>query len=130
MPADPSWWWACGVQLLALPGSLSSVLPSLFWLPLGGLGYGFGRLAHPWFGLHCFFLGLIADLLGVALASARLRASRWAVLGAGLGLLLCLVGLLPALPCGGPLLGALFGPWLGATLVETLTASQPPLALG
>ncbi|KZR74494.1 DUF456 domain-containing protein [Prochlorococcus marinus] len=135
MPADPIWWWAVGVQLLALPGALFPVLPSLLWLPLGAglwvwhVGWSAGWLS---LGLACivFFLGLIADLLAVALASARLRASRWAVLGAGLGLLLGLVGLLPALPFGGPLLGALFGPWLGAALVETLTASQPPLALG
>ncbi|HGY5554521.1 MAG TPA: hypothetical protein ACN46L_02765 [Prochlorococcus sp.] len=35
MPSDPILWWAFGVQLLALPGALLPVLPSLLWLPLG-----------------------------------------------------------------------------------------------
>jgi uncharacterized protein len=47
--------------------------------------------------------------------------------GAGLGLLVGLLGLLPALPVGGPLLGALLGPLLGASLGELLTA---PTSLG
>jgi uncharacterized protein YqgC (DUF456 family) len=38
-----------------------------------------------------------------------------------------LVGLLPALPVGGPLLGAVLGPLLGASLGELLTA---PTSLG
>ena len=135
MPSDPIWWLAVVVQLLALPGSLLPVLPSLLWLPIGaGLWVWHVGWIAGWpcllMAVIVFVLGLIADLLAVALASARLQASRWAALGAGLGLLLGLVGLLPALPFGGPLLGALFGPWLGAALVETLAASRPPLALG
>ena len=47
-----------------------------------------------------------------------------------MGLLVGVLGLLPALPFGGPLLGALFGPWLGATLVETLITTKPPQNLG
>ena len=47
-----------------------------------------------------------------------------------MGLLLGVFGLLPALPFGGPLLGALFGPWLGALLVETWVKKKPPLNLG
>ncbi|MDP6193998.1 MAG: hypothetical protein QGH53_06515 [Prochlorococcaceae cyanobacterium ETNP18_MAG_1] len=35
MPSDPIWWLAVVVQLLALPGSLLPVLPSLLWLPIG-----------------------------------------------------------------------------------------------
>ena len=47
-----------------------------------------------------------------------------------MGLLVGVLGLLPALPFGGPLLGALFGPWLGATLVETWVTTKPPRNLG
>ena len=50
----------------------------------------------------------------------------WSAAGAGVGLFLAVLGLLPALPFGGPLLGALFGPWLGALVVETwVTKSHP-----
>ena len=60
----------------------------------------------------------------------RLKASRWSAAGAGVGLLLGVFGLLPALPFGGPLLGALFGPWLGALVVETWVKKKPPNGLG
>ena len=81
MPSDPIWWWAFGVQLLALPGALLPLLPSLLWLPLGaGLWVWHVGWSAGWLSLGLafivFFLGLIADLLAVALASARLRASR------------------------------------------------------
>ena len=45
-------------------------------------------------------------------------------------MLVGVLGLLPALPFGGPLLGALLGPWLGATLVETWVTTKPPRNLG
>ena len=54
----------------------------------------------------------------------------WSAAGAGVGLLLAVFGLLPALPFGGPLLGALFGPWLGALVVETWVTKKPPRNLG
>jgi uncharacterized protein YqgC (DUF456 family) len=64
------------------------------------------------------------------LGAARLQASRWAYLGAGLGLLVGVLGLLPALPIGGPLLGALVGPLLGAALGELLATRVRPGPLG
>jgi uncharacterized protein YqgC (DUF456 family) len=68
-----------------------------------------------------------ADALGLVLGAARLQATRWAYIGSGLGLLVGLLGLLPALPIGGPLVGALLGPLLGASLGELLSA---PTSLG
>jgi uncharacterized protein YqgC (DUF456 family) len=63
----------------------------------------------------------------MVLGAARLQATRWAYIGAAIGLGLGVLGLLPALPVGGPLLGAVVGPLLGAALGEFLTA---PTALG
>lgn len=125
------WWVALVIQLLALPGTLLPLLPGLIWLPLGA---GTWWLAVGWaaawpavvVSLAVFALGCSADLIALGLASRKLQASRWASLGAGLGLLLGLVGLLPALPVGGPLLGALFGPWLGAATAESLATQKPP----
>jgi uncharacterized protein YqgC (DUF456 family) len=120
------------LQLMAIPGTLLPVLPGLALLPLGsllwiwGVGWstGWPTLALA---LFIFLLGWIADALGLVLGAARLQATRWAYIGSGLGLLAGLVGLLPALPVGGPLLGALVGPLLGASLGELLTA---PTSLG
>ena len=133
--SDGVWWIALLVQLLSIPGSFLPLLPGLIWLPVGSLVWmaavGWAQ-AWPEFvlALVLFGLGLIADLLALGLASARLKASRWSAAGAGVGLLVGVLGLLPALPFGGPLLGALFGPWLGATLVETWVTTKPPRNLG
>ena len=133
--SDGVWWIALLVQLLAIPGSFLPLLPGLIWLPVGSLVWmGAVGWAHAWpefvLALLLFVLGLIADLLALGLASARLKASRWSAAGAGVGLLVGVLGLLPALPFGGPLLGALLGPWLGATLVETWVTTKPPRNLG
>jgi uncharacterized protein YqgC (DUF456 family) len=129
---DLLWWLALLIQLLAIPGSLLPLLPGLALLPLGAglwlwaVGWSAG---WPAFALASLLLALGwgADALGLVLGPARLQATRWAYIGAGLGLLVGLLGLLPALPFGGPLLGALVGPLLGAGLGELLTA---PTALG
>ncbi len=126
---DGIWWAALLIQLLAIPGTLLPVLPGLALLPLGAglwlwaVGWSVG---WPAFALACLLLALGwgADALGLVLGPARLQATRWAYIGAGLGLLL---GLLPALPVGGPLLGALLGPLLGASLGELVSA---PTSLG
>jgi uncharacterized protein YqgC (DUF456 family) len=133
---DGLWWAALLIQLAALPGTLLPVLPGLALLPLGAglwlwaVGWSAG---WPAFALACLLLllGWGAEALGLVLGPARLQASRWAYLGAGLGLLLGLLGLLPALPVGGPLLGALMGPLLGASLGELVSApnQQGRLAL-
>ena len=129
---DLLWWLALLIQLLAIPGSLLPLLPGLALLPVGAglwlwaVGWSAG---WPAFALACLLLALGwgAEALGLVLGPARLQATRWAYIGAGLGLLVGLLGLLPALPVGGPLLGALVGPLLGAGLGELLTA---PTALG
>lgn len=129
---DLLWWAALLIQVAAIPGTLLPVLPGLALLPLGAglwlwaVGWGAG---WPVFALACglLALGWGADALGLVLGPARLQATRWAYIGAGLGLLVGLLGLLPALPVGGPLLGALVGPLLGASLGELLTA---PTSLG
>jgi uncharacterized protein YqgC (DUF456 family) len=129
---DLVWWAALLIQLLAIPGTLLPVLPGLALLPLGtglwlwavGWSAGWPAFALAWVLLA---LGWGAEALGLVLGPARLQATRWAYIGAGLGLLVGLLGLLPALPVGGPLLGALLGPLLGASLGELVSA---PTSLG
>lgn len=125
---DLVWWAALLIQTLAVPGTLLPVLPGLALLPLGALLWclqvGFAS-GWPTLALASglLLLGWGADALGLVLGAARLQASRWAYIGAALGLVVGLLGLLPALPVGGPLLGALLGPLLGASLGELLSAS-------
>lgn len=125
------WWAALLVQALAVAGVLLPVLPGLVLLPLGALiwvaAVGW-QAGWPVLLLETvlLLLGWGADALGVLLGAARLQASRWAYIGAGLGLVVGLLGLLPALPLGGPLLGALLGPLLGASLGELLALARRP----
>lgn len=131
LSADLLWWLALLIQVLAIPGTLLPVLPGLALLPLGALVW---LAAVGWdsawpallLATALLLLGWGADALGVVLGAARLQASRWAYIGAALGLVVGLLGLLPALPIGGPLLGALLGPLLGAGLGELLSGSGGP----
>ncbi|CAK6689275.1 MULTISPECIES: DUF456 family protein [unclassified Synechococcus] len=124
---DLLWWLAFLIQLAALPGTLLPLLPGLVLLPLGALLW---PLAVGWsvgwpplaLAVVLLLLGWGAEALGLVLGPARLQATRWAYLGAGIGLLVGLLGLLPALPFGGPLLGALVGPLLGASVGELVRA--------
>jgi uncharacterized protein YqgC (DUF456 family) len=126
------WWGALLIQSAAIPGTLLPVLPGLALLPLGALlwvwAVGFAA-GWPVLALASLMLvlGWGADALGLVLGAARMQATRWAYIGSGLGLLVGLLGLLPALPVGGPLLGALVGPLLGAAIGELLSA---PTSLG
>jgi uncharacterized protein YqgC (DUF456 family) len=134
-PSDLAWWLALLIQLTAIPGTLLPVLPGLALLPLGALvwclavGWATG---WPTLALAAVLLamGWGADALGLLLGPARLQATRWSYIGAGIGLFAGLFGLLPALPVGGPLLGALVGPLLGASLGELLTAPTSPGPMG
>lgn len=131
-PSDVAWWVALLIQLVAIPGTLLPVLPGLALLPLGALVWCLAAgwsVAWPTLALAAvlLLLGWGADALGLMLGAARMQATRWAYIGSGLGLIAGLFGLLPALPVGGPLVGALVGPLLGASLGELLTA---PTSLG
>jgi uncharacterized protein YqgC (DUF456 family) len=139
LPALPRtellWWGALLIQAAAIPGTLLPVLPGLALLPLGALlwvwAVGFAA-GWPVLALATLMLllGWGADALGLVLGAARLQASRWAYIGSGLGLVVGLVGLLPALPVGGPLLGAVLGPLLGASLGELLASPTRAGTLG
>jgi uncharacterized protein YqgC (DUF456 family) len=129
---DLAWWLALLIQLAAIPGTLLPVLPGLALLPLGALVWCLAvgwSVGWPTLALAAvlLLLGWGADALGLMLGAARMQATRWAYIGSGLGLIAGLFGLLPALPVGGPLVGALVGPLLGASLGELLTA---PTSLG
>ena len=88
---DLLWWLAFLIQLAALPGTLLPLLPGLALLPLGALLW---PLAVGWsvgwpplaLAVVLLLLGWGAEALGLVLGPARLQATRWAYVGAGIGL--------------------------------------------
>ncbi|MGF1480014.1 MAG: DUF456 domain-containing protein [Cyanophyceae cyanobacterium] len=66
-------------------------------------------------------LSAAIELLATYWGARRFGASRWGQIGAIVGLVLGIVGLLPALPFGGPILGILLGPFVGAFVGEYLS---------
>jgi uncharacterized protein len=68
----------------------------------------------------CFTIDQLSGMWGAQKAGA----SNWGQIGSFVGLLLGFVGLLPALPLGGPLVGMFFGPFIGAVVGELLYPRQ------
>ncbi|WP_310411084.1 DUF456 family protein [Chamaesiphon sp. OTE_8_metabat_110] len=62
----------------------------------------------------CFAIEQLSGIWGAQKAGA----SHWGQIGSIVGLLLGFIGLLPALPVGGPLVGLFFGPFIGAVVGE------------
>lgn len=94
----------------AVQGSLSSVgVPLIVAIVVLLLNVGIDFLASYW-------------------GAKRAGASIWGQVGAVIGLVLGVLGLLPALPFGGPLLGILLGPLLGAFVGEYLYRRDIKLA--
>jgi uncharacterized protein YqgC (DUF456 family) len=60
------------------------------------------------------------DFLASYWGAKQAGASKWGQIGAMVGLVVGFLGLLPALPVGGPLLGIFLGPLLGAIIGEYL----------
>jgi uncharacterized protein len=69
------------------------------------------------------------DFLAGYLGAQKAGASKWGQIGAVVGMVLCFLGLLPALPFGGPLLGLLIGPFIGAIIGEYLYCKDFPKSL-
>jgi uncharacterized protein len=106
-----------GAVVPGIPGTILIVGAIVVW----GMVQGFAGLGLP---LAVAVVALLAnmgiDFLATYLGAKQAGASHWGQIGAVVGLLLGVFGLLPALPFGGPLLGLLIGPLLGAIVGEYL----------
>jgi hypothetical protein len=106
-----------GAAVPALPGVSLILVAIVIW----GLVQGFSQI---WIPLAVAIVVLLAnlgiDFLAAYYGAKKAGASRWGQIGAIVGLLVGVFGLLPALPFGGPLLGLLIGPLLGAIVGELL----------
>jgi hypothetical protein len=68
------------------------------------------------------------DFLATQWGAKKAGASKWGQFGAIIGMVVGFLGLLPALPIGGPLLGILLGPLLGAIIGEFLYSKDLVMA--
>jgi uncharacterized protein len=115
-----------GAVVPGLPGTILILAAIVIW----GMVNGFTGLGIP---IAVTIVVLIAnsliDFLATYLGAKQAGASKWGQIGAVVGLVLGVFGLLPALPLGGPLLGLLLGPLLGAIIGEYIYRRDLKLAV-
>ena len=110
-----------GAMIPGLPGSSIIMVAILIW----SIATGFARIGWP---MMIIFVVLIlsagVEYLALFFGAKQSGASKWSQYGAIAGMVLGFIGLLPALPIGGPLFGVLFGAILGAFVGEYLYRSN------
>ena len=112
-----------GAFVPALPGIGLIVAAVVVWtLATGGsaVNWALGTA------LVALVLSLGVNYLATYLGAKQVGASKWGQIGAIVGLVIGFLGLLPALPFGGPLIGVLFGTMLGAFIGEFSYRSELP----
>ena len=110
-----------GAIVPGLPGSSVILVAILIWC----VATGFTNVGLPLILIFAvLFLSAVVQYLAVYFGAKQTGASQWSQWGAIAGMVLGFVGLLPALPFGGPLFGILFGAVLGAFIGEYLYRSN------
>lgn len=106
-----------GAFVPGMPGAILIVIAIVIW----GITQGFAGLGIPLtVALFVLLASVGVDFLAAYLGVKQAGGSKWGQIGAIVGLVLGVLGLLPALPFGGPLLGLLLGPLIGAIVGEYL----------
>lgn len=116
---------ALGAVLPGIPGAILILAAVVVW----GAVQGFSNVALP-LGITVLVLLLNfgVEFLASYWGAKQVGASKWGQVGSIVGLVLGVLGLLPALPVGGPLLGILLGPLVGAVTGEFLYRRELELA--
>lgn len=108
---------AVGAMIPSVPGASLIVIAILVW---GGAS-GFSGLGVALaVAIAVLFLSVAIDLLSTYWGAKQAGASKWGQIGAIVGLLLGMFGLLPAWLIGGPIWGMIVGALLGAIVGEYL----------
>lgn len=108
---------AIGELIPGMPGASLVLAGILIW----AIATGFAGIS--WSIIVVFAILVLSsaiEFLATFWGARRFGASKWGQIGAFVGLVLGVFGLLPALPFGGPIVGLLFGPFIGAFLGELL----------
>ncbi len=116
-----------GAVVPAIPGASLILIAIIIW---GFVKGSFAAISVPLIVTAIvLLLSIGVDLLASYLGAKKAGASHWGQIGAIVGLIMGFLGLLPALPFGGPLLGMLLGPLLGAIIGEFLYRRNLQLAV-
>lgn len=111
-----------GAVVPAIPGTTLILIAIIIW---GIVSSSFAAIKIPLIvTVIVLLLSIGVDFLAGYLGAKQAGASKWGQIGAFVGLVVGFLGLLPALPFGGPLLGILLGPLLGAIIGEYLYQRQ------
>ena len=104
-----------GAIIPGLPGSSIILLAILGW----SIYTGFAGIGWPMILIFTvLILSALVEYIALYFGAKQSGASKWSQYGAIAGMVLGFVGLLPALPFGGPLIGVLFGAIIGAFVGE------------
>ena len=107
-----------GAVVPGIPGTSLILIAIAIWGVIQG---SLGSVTIPLaVAIAVLLISIGIDFLATYWGAKRAGASKWGQIGAIVGLVLGILGLLPALQIGGPLLGIIIGPLLGAIVAEYL----------
>lgn len=115
-----------GAIVPGIPGSSLILIAVVIWGAIDGFSTVNWALGIAFLVL---LLSIGIDYLATYWGGKRAGASKWGIIGAIAGLIVATLGLLPALPFGGPLLGIIIGPLLGAFIGEFLYRRELEVSL-
>lgn len=125
MGLEVLYWVLVVVMVIGIIGTVVPIIPGVS-LILGAIAIwlvatGFQTLTLPIIAaIAILIVGIGVEYLAAYVGARQFGASSWAQVGAVIGLLIGIFGLLPALPFGGPIVGVFVGPVLGAFVGEFL----------
>ncbi|MEM9087196.1 MAG: DUF456 family protein [Cyanobacteria bacterium P01_F01_bin.53] len=119
------YWALIALMVVGLIGAFVPALPGIGLIVAAVLVWSIATsFASTTWALGTAVVALVLSLgvnyLATYLGAKKVGASSWGQTGAIIGIVVGFLGLLPALPVGGPLLGVLFGTMTGAFLGEFL----------
>ncbi|HEY9875629.1 MAG TPA: DUF456 family protein [Candidatus Obscuribacterales bacterium] len=115
-----------GAVVPGIPGSSLILGAIIVWGAVNGFSSVSWALGVA---IVVLLLSVGIDFLASYWGAKQAGASKWGQIGAMVGLVVGFLGLLPALPVGGPLLGIFLGPLLGAIIGEYLYQRDLNLAV-
>ena len=127
------YWLLVTVMIVGIVGAVVPAIPGISLIAVAifvwGLVNGFPSVGIALtVAVVMLLAGVGIDLLATYWGAKQAGASKWGQIGAIVGLVVGVLGLLPALPFGGPLVGILLGPLLGAVVGEYLYRRDLQLA--